>query len=165
MISKSVKEDRLIASAKTGKYTWVECTTNKIQFTTTDTSYFVPKASGNYKLIHTSNECTDTSNCLEFTIETADNYLQLTDYKISIHPNPFKEEVTIAYSIPKGNHVEIDLVNALGVKISTLYSGKILQNSNQLTVTKSNFELSPGVYFIRFNVNDQHILRKLLLIE
>ncbi len=165
VITKSVKEDTLIAAAKTGKFTWVECTTNNIQYTTTDTCYFVPKASGNYKLIHTSNECTDTSNCLEFTVETANYNLQLTDYKISIHPNPFKEEVTIAYSIPKGNHVEIELVNALGIKISTLFSGKTAQNSHQLTIAKSNFELSPGVYFIRFNVNDQHILRKLLLIE
>lgn len=165
MISKSVKEDSLIASAKTGKFTWVDCTTNKIQYTTSDTSYFVPKISGNYKLIHTSNECTDTSNCLKFTVETANNYLQSIDYNISIHPNPFKEEVTIAYSIPKGNQAEIDLVNSFGIKIRTLYSGKILQDINQLTISKSNCELSPGVYFIRFNVNDQHILRKLILIE
>lgn len=165
VISKSVKEDTLIASAKTGKFTWVECGTNKIQYTTTDTAYFVPKISGKYKLIHETNECSDTSNCLEFIVETANNYLQLTDYKISIYPNPFKEEVTIAYTIPKGNQVEIDLVNSVGIKISTLHSGKMLHNSNQITVAKSNFELSPGVYFVRFNVNDRIILRKLLLIE
>jgi len=164
-IIKSAKGDTLLTSANTGKFTWVECTTNKIQHTTTDTSFFVAKVTGNYKLIHTSNECTDTSNCIQITVGTANNILLPTDYNISLHPNPFKEEVTIAYTIPKGNYIEIDLVNALGIKISTIYSGKLLQNSNQLTVAKSNFELNPGVYFIRFNVNDQLLLRKLLLIE
>ncbi|NDF59944.1 MAG: T9SS C-terminal target domain-containing protein, partial [Crocinitomicaceae bacterium] len=164
-VFKNNEGDTLMATAKKGNFRWMDCANNLITYSTTDTSYFVPKKSGNYQLIHTLNQCMDTSNCINFTLANANINLQSIDYKISIHPNPFKEEVTISFDAPKGNKVEIELINALGMNISTLFSGTLTQNSHQLKLEKSSFDLNPGVYFIRFNVNDQHILRKLLLIE
>ena len=68
-------------------------------------------------------------------------------------PNPFAEQTSIKYSLPRSNHVRITISDPLGRKVKTLLDSP--QDAGTHTLTwdgKDNAgePLSAGVYFLRF---------------
>jgi uncharacterized delta-60 repeat protein len=78
------------------------------------------------------------------------------DYKIGIHPVPFKETVTI--SCPP------DLVKEKPVLTIFSCDGKLLLNQTILNTSTSIpvNDLPSGTYFFRLNIKDQSIVRKVI---
>lgn len=115
-------------------YQWIDCATNQPIANATGSSY-VATANGNYAVIITDNNCTDTSACIAVTnvgIEDA----QATAL-FNVFPNPASASVTITTSVP----TEIVIYNTLGEVVMA----QGVQNTVVIDLT--SFE--GGVYFIR----------------
>jgi hypothetical protein len=78
-------------------------------------------------------------------------------------PNPFREELSVSYSLIDDGFIEVDVYDMYGRKIKEIHSGHQLSGEQQCkwNGTKSNGEVvSSGLYFIRLSSgNNQSVTR------
>lgn len=79
------------------------------------------------------------------------------------YPNPFNATTTIAYNLPEGSYVSIDVYDIIGRKIETLVSGH--QNAGEHSVVWNANNVSSGVYFYRINANNFSETRRCNLLK
>ena len=77
------------------------------------------------------------------------------------YPNPFNPVTTIRFTMPAAGNLSIDIFNALGQKVATLYNGK--HNGGQGSVTWNAAGHASGLYFVRMIANGQTNVRKMIL--
>lgn len=63
------------------------------------------------------------------------------------YPNPFNPVTTIRYSIPEKTLITIDVYNAIGKKVKTLFEG--IKNSGEHSILLDGSNLSSGIYFVQ----------------
>ncbi len=91
---------------------------------------------------------------------------QIIQGKTSFHayPNPFRDELTVSYYLPKDEKVTIILTNLLGQRVATI-------DNNSFKATgayKYNFNATPlkeGIYFINFTAGSYTQTQKVVLIR
>jgi hypothetical protein len=64
-------------------------------------------------------------------------------------PNPFRDEVTVSYTLASDESVKIEVIDLYGRKIKDLFAGKQLPGKHQ--VQWNGKDLPSGLYFIRFS--------------
>jgi hypothetical protein len=67
------------------------------------------------------------------------------------YPNPFNPETNIKYSVPKNDHIQIEVYNILGKKVRTLFEGQQTAGTYQVRWDARDdygSTLSSGVYLI-----------------
>lgn len=80
-------------------------------------------------------------------------------------PNPFKEAVTISFSVTESERVRLEITGMDGRLIETLYEGMVGENEIQNIEFKSG-TLPNGMYFYRMMTELGEVQnRKLLLIK
>jgi photosystem II stability/assembly factor-like uncharacterized protein len=132
-------------------YQWINCSDKAIIQGETKQS-FTPKTNGNYAVIVTQNNCSDTSDCVSVQLGKVRGDL----FKgISIQPNPSHGHFTI-----KGiNQGYFTLTNGNGQVISTFE----LNSLNDYTFVFDN--LSTGFYLINGQSENQFFSKKLIVIQ
>ncbi len=81
-----------------------------------------------------------------------------------IYPNPFREQTTISYDLASTSHVSVSVTDISGRTIAILENNSLVQAGNHvLKFNASDYHLSPGLYFARFETNDFVQMQKLLL--
>lgn len=83
-------------------------------------------------------------------VTAINNNIVNTETKFRVYPNPFKQNINVAYTLNTLSDVKIEVFNILGVKESSRIN--IQQNSGEYKYILSD-ELKPGVYFITLTVN------------
>jgi len=105
----------------------------------------------------------DTTKMVLTSVQTAKNNLP-TWFELSQNfPNPFNPTTQITYALPSKARVSLEVYNALGEKVATLYSG--VQDAGQHEVTFSGDRLASGVYFYRMTAGNFSSVRKMLLLK
>ena len=95
--------------------------------------------------------------------ETLSNQLP-TSYSVSQnYPNPFNPTTIIDYSLPISSNVKIYIYNTLGQLISKLVDGYQQAGYHKVEFNAAN--LSSGVYFYRFDVNNNVMIKKMVLLK
>ncbi|MCZ6774905.1 MAG: T9SS type A sorting domain-containing protein, partial [Ignavibacteria bacterium] len=85
------------------------------------------------------------------------------------YPNPFNSQTTIAYDLPTGSHVLLELYNAVGQHVMTLLDE--FQNAGRRKELLEVGSLASGVYLYRLTAEPQSQslkysqTKKLLLIK
>jgi PKD repeat protein len=77
------------------------------------------------------------------------------------YPNPFNESTVINYSISKDANVELNVMDLLGNVISTIENGK--KQSGNYNVTWNAADVASGIYLLQMKVNDQIIIKKIVV--
>jgi len=87
--------------------------------------------------------------------------LQVTSYKLQVHPNPFKGEAVIRYSLNDCtvNDLRLTIHDIAGRLVRTLVDGK--KKSGNYSVKVQG--LGSGVYFLKFKVGDKIISTKKII--
>ncbi len=89
--------------------------------------------------------------------------------KLSLYPNPFNPEATLAFYVSKDNtQVKAELFDFKGRKIKTLADGiyqKGEQRINLIAVDEHGLSLASGVYFIKVQNGKQRQVIKALLMK
>lgn len=144
----------LTASLVGGEYQWIDC--NGYTPILGDTlQSFTPTKNGNYAVIVTDGNCTDTSACYSITNVGIDN--SFIKESISVAPNPSKGIYNI--SINSGfKKAQISIYNAIGQRI--VESNGITANTFSIDMT--GYER--GIYYLEI-INDGINMGNLKLIK
>ncbi len=79
------------------------------------------------------------------------------------YPNPFNPTTSISFDLPVASHVELDVFNILGQKVTTLVNGEMEAGTQVVEFDASPY--STGIYFYRLNAGDFSDTRKMLLVK
>lgn len=101
-----------------------------------------------------------TSNGQTVQLTTGINEIDQTG--LSIYPNPFTNTTTITYNLKENSNVEISLCDVLGKEIRLLKSNQS-SGKQEFTINSSDLGLSAGMYFVKFQMNDEQKTIKLIL--
>ena len=113
-----------------------------------------------------------TNTCLNFDL-TTDSILPTcaltglgsvhkpVSSSINVYPNPFSGNTTINVSLTEKSIVTMDLYNLLGEKILILDNNEKLAGDYSYSL-KQESSLNPGIYFLKFSVNGNQKLIKLV---
>ena len=94
-----------------------------------------------------------------FRVETIHSTININ---ISVFPNPASEYINLSYTLDAKSVVSMKLINLNGQAVAELL------NENQSSGTQSNTlklpqGLDKGVYFLQATINNQQIVRKILV--
>ncbi len=81
---------------------------------------------------------------------------------LTIYPNPFSSTVNVNYEIIAGANVKLELFNALGAKVSSLFEG--IRGPGTYTEEIPSGQVSDGIYSLRLTVNDVVSYKKIIKI-
>ncbi len=84
------------------------------------------------------------------------------------YPNPFNPATQIAFSLPFGSDVRLDIFNIMGQNVTTLVDGYRPAGTHTVTWDGKNGDGEPvasGVYFYRIEASDFSEIRKMLLLK
>ena len=80
------------------------------------------------------------------------------------YPNPFNPATTMQFSVPSDGRATLNVFNALGQKVATLFEGVARAGEyHQATFDGSRF--ASGIYFARLEFGGQTLVKKLLMVK
>ena len=79
------------------------------------------------------------------------------------YPNPFNSTTRIEYSLPFASEVTLNLYNLSGQRIETLVNGRLQAGGHAVTLDAG--DLASGLYFVKLEVENQIITKKIILVE
>lgn len=120
------------------------------------------------------------TNTVSFSTDNVSNYVVLTadkttsvenedvtiakDFKLKQnYPNPFNPSTVIEFTLEKKNSVELNLYNAIGQKIRTLFDKSVSAGNHQYNFDASG--LSSGIYFYELKVDGKNVVKKMNLLK
>lgn len=78
-------------------------------------------------------------------------------------PNPFNGATAVSFSLPSRSRVSLDVYDALGRKVKTVYSGE--KQAGVYTMRVNMDDAASGVYFIRLSAPRESRTQKMLLLR
>ncbi len=120
-----------------GAYSWIDCGNNNAEILGENGRIFIPSQPGSYAVIVSNGVCTDTSECLDFTIV---DLLLAEANIIQCLPNPSHGVLNIV--VPESlQSYRLQLFDAYGKRI---FEREIADSPT----LKLNLPTSPGIYFL-----------------
>lgn len=146
-----IGNNQLTVLQTNAQYQWIDCNTNQ-NIPGATSMNFIATANGMYGCMITYFSCTATTPCITLTaVGTA----SLTDYNVSIYPNPSVEMAVVQFGQSIQN-ATIQLLDSFG---------KIIRTNSPINGTGFNIatnNLSPGVYFVKVETDKGVIVKKLM---
>jgi hypothetical protein len=140
----SLNVNTLTANSTGAQYQWIDCATSQPVAGATQ-QIFTPTYNGNFAVIVTNGNCSDTSSCTSVSHVSLD---EMTSSNFSVQPNPTNDIVTISGLKPPAQK-RVVLYTISGEKMAELVT---IESEMEL-----NLEMySPGMYFINI---DGEVLR------
>ncbi|MCB2207138.1 MAG: T9SS type A sorting domain-containing protein [Bacteroidetes bacterium] len=141
-----MSDETLYANNTTAEsYQWIDCSNGYSPIPGENDYMFKPIESGNYAVIISNNDCSDTSNCRQVTIGSIS---ELGNSRIILYPNPnsgsFKIKVESANKSYHLYDLHVEIRNFFG----TLVFKKELLNDNE---TEVYLDQPAGIYFLHVN--------------
>jgi hypothetical protein len=124
---------------------------------------YTPTASGLYYVIvsDTLSSCTSLpSNSIKFPFTGIDPLT--SGGLVSVYPNPFRENITIAYEIPETGFVRISFFDTFGKELKIIQDNMI-QSAGMHQVEMNAGNLNNGVYIVKIQTQSYTISKKILL--
>lgn len=124
---------------------------------------YEPEVSDFYYVVVTSeNGCiSDPSEQIYFSM--VDVKTNMAAGELSIFPNPFRNQLNIAFGLKQQSQVKISLLNLLGQEIKVIKDGTYAAGNHSLTYQSSG--LTSGIYFLKLESSEKTSVRKVVLSE
>jgi spore coat protein A len=84
-----------------------------------------------------------------------------TDLQLKVMPNPFSNYVTIQVNLPATKKISIALYDTKGSLVKKIYEGEKPAGLQRFSIDGGN--ITNGIYFCEILINEQRVLRKLVL--
>lgn len=84
------------------------------------------------------------------------------------YPNPFNPTTTISYTIPKSEHVVLEIININGQRVKTLVDGVMASGEHSVEWDATDLngkKVASGIYLYRFNAGDVNQVKKATLLK
>ena len=85
------------------------------------------------------------------------------NFLLSVFPNPFSDQTSVAFVLQGHSNVNLSVTDVLGKEIKILHSGDLDPGTHQFGFSRN--DLSPGLYFVRLNVNGNSFTQKIVITE
>jgi uncharacterized repeat protein (TIGR03803 family) len=141
----------LQAAFSEGEYQWINCLDNDLLTGETSQS-FTANTPGNYAVIISDQECTDTSAC--YTILPTDLSEPPND-KITLYPNPS----TGSFTINLGQVYPEAWITVTNPEGERILQEKYL-NTDKIKISEA---ILPGLYFVNVNTGDSDVVLKIVI--
>jgi photosystem II stability/assembly factor-like uncharacterized protein len=82
---------------------------------------------------------------------------------LKIYPNPFRQQTRITYSLDKSSDVKIEIYNLLGARTADIVNLKQEPGEFSYDLSASDIGVAEGVFYLRFTVNGNTTVKKLIL--
>jgi len=132
-------------------YQWVDCNNNNDSITGETSQSFIANTNGDYAVIVTVGNCSETSACVNIATVGIDAY-NLSN-TVSVSPNPTTGNVNLDFG---------KILNDGSVIISDITGKQVyrIENLNNQTLNLDINHFSKGVYFVKIqNNNEQKVLK------
>lgn len=133
----SLNGDQLISNAQNSSYQWIDCDNNFSVLIGETNQNFKPSSNGNYAVVVSNQECSDTSRCVEISNVGIN---KLNNHFVQIAPNPFDDFVFVQINDYIAKSLEIYSANG---KLIQTFS---IKQTNKIDTSK----LSSGLYYFKF---------------
>lgn len=147
-----IYQDTIWAVDTSLTYAWIDCNNMFRVIPGATERYYVPFISTSYAVIVSNGECTDTSDCVNFSVGLD----ELESTFIDVYPNPFSDNITLDYG---------DLGEIESFRIMNLAGQVIFEKHNvfQRKVELNTSEFPIGIYqLILKNQDSKTTFRKLV---
>jgi hypothetical protein len=123
--SVAVSNNTLTANASGATYQWVDCDNGNAAITGETGQSFTATQSGNYAVVVTENNCSDTSGCFNVIVVG----LKIsTGSEITLYPNPTEDRLLI--EMTEAQEVIVSVIDMKGITVKRqLLEGKTLELS------------------------------------
>ncbi len=149
-VSVTTNVNTITATEESATWQWINCDGNTIidgetlrNFTATET--------GDYAVIVTQNNCSDTSDCVNIIVSEIG--ITNSNDNLVVYPNPTSSEITIETSIEEGS---LTLYNSVG---QIIWTGIISKEQKQ-TIVLSDYE--NGVYFVKIENAEKSFVKAIV---
>ena len=151
-VSATALAGTITATLSGASYQWINCDTNTPEIGETSQS-FTPALDGNYAVIVTLNNCSDTSQCINITNINVNS----TNMKVAFtsYPNPTNGNVYVNTNIENAD-MNISIVDINGKEVYMING--LNEKSNLINVEN----LCPGVYFMKVYNKEKSMMVKLV---
>lgn len=137
------------------RYQWIDCN-NQNQALPNDTlRLFEPDKSGSYAVIVTKDGCTDTSDCIEVTVEN-NSIKALSTCNIQLHPNPNNGSFKIENMSDCSLH-QLIIKDCMGRTLNTI--------SAKESDSYYDLGLPSGIYFIELDLGTGNSVHKKIVVN
>jgi len=150
-ISTTLAGPSITANETTATYQWINCNNGNAPIPSETNQSFTPSANGDYAVIVTKNNCSDTSACVNFIVTGLEAPSSASN--ITIYPNPSSG----AFTIKSSSELEYTIVN----NVSQVIVKGNLSRSNNFSLNVK--DLSRGVYYI-LGQNDKESTKQKIVI-
>lgn len=86
-------------------------------------------------------------------------------FNLQLSPNPANNETTVSYHLTENATVELQVTDMLGKVIATPLKTEQSTGDYQQTISKESLNLPAGIYFIKLQVNNNSVVRKLIFTD
>lgn len=87
-------------------------------------------------------------------IDVEAQYLLEENFAINVYPNPFMEEIELAYTLDQRESLSIDVYDLMGRQVKTVLANE-LTDAGSYELKLNLAKLNQGVYFIEFKVGER----------
>ncbi len=143
-----INDKTLSATAIGAAYQWYDCTLQQVIAKEINKDY-TPKNSGNYAVIVTQNNCTDTSNCVS-VISTKVNQLESIQ-NLQLYPNPTPGNSTLTYTLMESSTISLEIYNIFGILVQKIQKSE-KQGAGEYQLNM-NIDLPSATYWLRIQTN------------
>ena len=151
--SVSVSGLTLTANASPATYQWIDCDNGNAMITGQIGKSLTAVINGDYAVIITGNNCSDTSSC--YTVSTIGVFENNSANSIVIAPNPFNLQTSVTFDQEQKN-CSIKIIDMLGKELKSLdFKG------SKLIIQRG--EMQPGIYFIQIKTEKNIVSKKLII--
>ncbi|KPK83920.1 MAG: hypothetical protein AMS27_11470 [Bacteroides sp. SM23_62_1] len=84
-------------------------------------------------------------------------------YNFNVYPNPFRQETRLSYNLNEVANVKIEIFNLLGARVADIVNERQLPGEFTYNLTEADIGSTEGIYYIRFTVDGQSMVRKLIM--
>jgi hypothetical protein len=132
-----------------------------VQYTATVPFY----QSAIFRFVFTSDESDPGNNIFLDDVNLVDPTVGLKENTLSaglnLYPNPAKEKITIECNTLESHNINIEVIDVLGKKITSIDKGKVDAGSHEFELFTSAYK--SGVYFVNISVDGNRIVKRLVI--
>jgi len=147
------------ATGSNYSYQWIDCDTSTPITGETNAS-FTATANGNYAVVVSLGNCSDTSACEAVTTVGIDKVDFINNF--NVYPNPARSMVNIKFDTKNQANVNVSLINTLGQNVYTNALGNVNGTQNiQINTT----DLEEGIYLVNVTVNGNTTTQRISIVK
>jgi hypothetical protein len=154
IITASLLNDLTITADQTGdSYQWIDCSNGNQSIQGDTSQLFTATLNGDYAVVVTNGNCSDTSNCITIDNVAIDDIRKLEE--LIIYPNPSYDG--IFYIDNHESIIDLVVYDALGRVVKVNYQ----EANGQINC----MTLAPGKYTVKLVTNVQELIRELIILS